>query len=126
MVDFDRLCGQTIADKHPTDFMPGNPMLARIYSPARTAMQSGKGKTGAWLLEYAPEKPKSIDPLMGYTSSSDMRAQVKLSFESREAAIAYAVKHGIPHRVEEPKTTTAKRVSYSDNFAYARKQPWTH
>jgi hypothetical protein len=102
------------------------PMLARIYSPARTAMQSGKGKTGAWVLEYTPEKPKSIDPLMGYTSSSDMLAQVKLSFDSREAAVAYAVKHGIPHRIEEPKVSVAKRVSYSDNFAYARKQPWTH
>jgi hypothetical protein len=101
-------------------------MLARIYSPARTAMQSGKGKTGQWLLEYTPEKPKSIDPLMGYTSSSDMMAQVKLSFDSKDAAIAYATKHGIAHRIEEPKQATAKRVSYSDNFAYGRKQPWTH
>jgi hypothetical protein len=101
-------------------------MLARIYSPARTAMQSGKGKTGLWVLEYVPEKPKAIDPLMGYTSSSDMLAQVKLRFETVEAAIAYAEKKGIAYRVEEPKQPTVKRVSYSDNFAYARKQPWTH
>jgi ETC complex I subunit conserved region len=101
-------------------------MLARIYSPARTASQSGKGKTGVWLLEYVPEKPKSIDPLMGYTSSSDMLAQVKLKFDSKEGAIAYAEKNGIPFRVEEPKSTTPKRMSYSDNFAYAKKQPWTH
>ncbi|MGL4406698.1 MAG: ETC complex I subunit [Notoacmeibacter sp.] len=101
-------------------------MLARIYSPARTATQSGKGKSGVWLLEYVPEKPKSIDPLMGYTSSSDMMAQVKLKFESKEGAMAYATKNGIAFRVEEPKSTTAKRMSYSDNFAYAKKQPWTH
>jgi hypothetical protein len=101
-------------------------MLARIYSPARTAMQSGKGKTGAWLLEYVPEKPKTIDPLMGYTTSTDMMAQVRLRFETREAAIAYAEKHGLAYRVEEPKQATPKKVSYSDNFAYARKQPWTH
>ncbi|MCU0831099.1 MAG: ETC complex I subunit [Rhizobiaceae bacterium] len=101
-------------------------MLARIYSPARTAMQSGKGKTGLWLLEYVPEKPKAIDPLMGYTSSRDMLAQVKIRFDTKEAAIAYAEKNGIPYRVEEPKQPTVKRVSYSDNFAYTRKQPWTH
>jgi hypothetical protein len=101
-------------------------MTARIYSPARTAMQSGKGKTGNWVLEYVPEKPKSIDPLMGYTSSSDMLAQVKLRFDTKEAAVAFAEKKGIPHRVEEPKVPTAKRVSYPDNFAFARKTPWTH
>lgn len=101
-------------------------MLARIYSPARTAMQSGKGKTGLWLLEYVPEAAKTIDPLMGYTSSRDMRAQVKLRFETKEAAVAYAVRNGIPHRVEEPKLPTVKRVSYTENFAFSRKQPWTH
>ena len=101
-------------------------MLARIYSPARTAMQSGKGKTGLWLLEYVPEKPKTIDPLMGYTSSGDMRQQLRLRFESREEAVAYAERNGIPFRVEEPKLPVAKRVSYSDNFAFSRRQPWTH
>jgi ETC complex I subunit conserved region len=101
-------------------------MLARIYSPARTASQSGKGKTGVWLLEYVPETPKSIDPLTGYTSSTDMLAQVKLKFDSKDGAIAYAEKNGIAYRVEEPKTATPKRVSYSDNFAYSKKQPWTH
>ena len=101
-------------------------MLARIYSPTNSAMQSGKGKTGVWLLEYVPEVAKSIDPLMGYTSSSDMMAQVKLKFDSKEGAIAYAEKNGIAYRVEEPKTTIRRRMSYSDNFAYAKKQPWTH
>jgi hypothetical protein len=102
------------------------PMLARIYSPANSAMQSGKGKSSHWLLEYVPEVAKSIDPLMGYTSSSDMMAQVKLKFESKDGAIAYAEKNGIPFGVEEPKTTTRRKMSYSDNFAYGKKQPWTH
>ena len=101
-------------------------MLARIYSPANSAMQSGKGKAGVWLLEYVPEVAKSIDPLMGYTSSSDMMAQVKLKFESKDGAIAYAEKNGIPFRVEEPKSVILRKMSYSDNFAYAKKQPWTH
>jgi ETC complex I subunit conserved region len=101
-------------------------MLARIYSPARTAMQSGKGKTGYWMLEYVPEKPKSIDPLMGYTSSGDVLSQVRMRFETVEAAIAYAERNGIAYRVELPKASTPKRVSYSDNFAYQRRQPWTH
>jgi ETC complex I subunit conserved region len=101
-------------------------MLARIYSPAPTTSQSGKGKSSHWLLEYVPEVAKSIDPLTGYTSSSDMMAQVKLKFETKDSAIAYATKNGIPHRVEEPKVTTPRKMSYSDNFAYAKKQPWTH
>ena len=101
-------------------------MLARIYSPAPTTSQSGKGKTGVWLLEYVPEVAKSIDPLMGYTSSSDMLAQLKLKFESKESAVAYAEKNGIAFRVEEPKFTTPRKMSYSDNFAYTKKQPWTH
>ncbi|NJR13143.1 MAG: ETC complex I subunit [Phyllobacteriaceae bacterium] len=101
-------------------------MLARIYSPARTSMQSGKGKTGNWVLEYVPLKPKSIDPLMGYTSSSDVLSQVRLTFDSMEAAVAFADRKGIAYHVEQPKAPTVKRVSYSDNFSYARKQPWTH
>ena len=44
-------------------------MSARIYSPAKTAMQSGKAKTGYWVLEYDPAEKRRIDPLMGYTSS---------------------------------------------------------
>ena len=101
-------------------------MIARIYSPARTAMQSGKGKTGLWLLEYEPAMPRKIDPLMGYSTSADMLQQVRLRFDSREAAVAYAEKNGIAFRVEEPKEPRRNRVSYSDNFNFYRKQPWTH
>ncbi len=101
-------------------------MSARIYSPAKTAMQSGKAKTGYWVLDFDPEKPREIDPLMGYTTSSDMKSQIRLAFDSKEEAIAYAEKHGIAFRVQEPKEAKRRQISYSDNFRYDRKTPWTH
>ena len=100
-------------------------MTARIYQPARSAMQSGEAKD-SWLLEYEPEKPREIEPLMGWTSSSDMRSQVKLKFDSKEEAIAYAERDGIAYRVEEPKRVETKILSYSDNFAPNRVVPWSH
>ena len=101
-------------------------MAARIYSPAKTAMQSGKSKTGQWVLEFDPETPRKIDPLMGYTTSNDMKSQIRLTFETREEAVAYAEKHGIEHRVEEPKEAKRRQISYAENFRYDRKIPWTH
>ncbi|HZG31601.1 ETC complex I subunit conserved region [Ensifer adhaerens] len=101
-------------------------MSAKIYRPAKTAMQSGKAKTHLWVLEFDQQAPRVIDPLMGYTGSGDMQQQVKLSFETREAAEAYAKANGIAFRVIEPKEATRKAVSYSDNFRYSRTQPWTH
>ena len=100
-------------------------MTARIYQPARSAMQAGQAKDD-WLLEYEPEKPREIEPLMGWTSSSDMRSQVKLRFDSRDEAIAYAERNGIAYRVEEPKRDARKVLSYSDNFAPNRIVPWSH
>jgi hypothetical protein len=89
-------------------------MLARIYRPAKNAMQSGKAKTKDWLLEFAPEDARAADPLMGWTQTRDMDGQIRLSFETPEEAVAY------------PKP--AKRIvkAYADNFAFNRKQPWTH
>ena len=101
-------------------------MSARIFSPAKTAMQSGKAQTGAWVLEYEPEKPRKIDPLMGYTSSGDMKSQIKLVFDTKEEAIAYAEKHGIPFRLELPNEPKRRQISYAENFRYDRKTPWTH
>ena len=65
-------------------------MVARIYKPSRSAMQSGKGKSESWLLEFESDAPRTTDPLMGWTSSGDTRQQLKLSFETKELAIAYA------------------------------------
>jgi hypothetical protein len=101
-------------------------MSARIFSPAKTAMQSGQAKTGRWVLDFDPETPRKIDPLMGYTTSSDMRSQIRLTFETKEEAIAYAEKHGIDFRVQEPKEPKRRQISYTDNFRYDRKIPWTH
>ena len=101
-------------------------MTARIYRPARTAMQSGKGKSKSWLLVHEPATPRGIEPLMGYTSSGDTRQQVKLSFETLEEAEAYAQRNGIAYTVQPAHDPTPKRVSYPDNFRSDRKTPWTH
>lgn len=89
-------------------------------------MQSGRAKTGYWLLEFDRDSPRTVDPLMGYTSSADPNAQVRLRFQTREEAIAYAEKHGIGYRVDEPKEPKRRRIAYADNFKYDRKIPWTH
>ncbi len=101
-------------------------MRARIYQPAKNAMQSGKARTKLWVLEYEPEAPREIDPLMGWTSSTDMRSQVELEFDTREEAIAYAEAHAIPYQVFEPHLPKAAAKSYSDNFRTDRKIPWSH
>jgi hypothetical protein len=101
-------------------------MRARIYRPAKTAMQSGRALTRRWLLEYEPETPQEIDPLMGWTSSGDMRRQVQLEFDSREEAVAYAEKNAIPFQVFEPHSPVQRAKSYADNFRFDRKIPWSH
>jgi hypothetical protein len=100
-------------------------MTARIYLPARSATQSGQAKD-KWVLEYEPEVPRAIEPLMGWTSSSDMKSQVRLRFDTKEEAIAYAERNGIVFRVEEPKPAARKILSYSDNFLPNRVVPWSH
>ena len=89
-------------------------------------MSSGEAKTHEWVLEFERESPRSIEPLMGYTSSGDMRSQVRLTFADREGAVAYAERNGIAYRVIEPKEKKRRTVSYSDNFNFRRAQPWTH
>ena len=101
-------------------------MIARIYKPARTAMQSGTANTREWVLDYEPEQPRQIEPLMGWTSSGDMRQQVRLQFDTVEEAIAYCERHGIPFQLSEPKLPARRGIAYADNFAYGRRSPWTH
>lgn len=101
-------------------------MTARIYKPAKGAMQSGLARTRRWLLEYEQESPRDIEPLMGWTSSSDMRQQLRMRFDTREEAIAYAERAGIAYRVEEPQPAARRPMSYSDNFKFSRPMPWTH
>jgi hypothetical protein len=101
-------------------------MTARIYRPSKTAMQSGTAKTKDGVLDYEPEEPRVIESLMGWTSSGDMKSQVRLTFDSKEEAIAYAERHGIPYQVFEAKQPPRRGLSYADNFAFHRKDAWTH
>ena len=101
-------------------------MTARIYKPSKSAMQSGFGRTKEWVLEFAPAAARTVDPLMGWTSSTDTASQVKLSFDTQEEAIAYAERNGIPFVVSEPTQRKAIRKSYSDNFKFGRIGSWTH
>jgi hypothetical protein len=101
-------------------------MLARIYRPARNAMQSGKANTKEWLLEFEPASARAPDRLMGWTLSSDMNGQVRLAFDTREEAVAYAQRHGIAFELMTPKEHAKVPKAYADNFAFTRREPWTH
>jgi antibiotic biosynthesis monooxygenase (ABM) superfamily enzyme len=101
-------------------------MRARIYKPAKNAMQSGRAGTKLWVLEFEPESARTPDPLMGWTSSNDMRQQVALEFETQEEAVAYAQKNGIPFQFFEPHAPKPRPKSYADNFKFDRKIPWSH
>jgi hypothetical protein len=101
-------------------------MLARIYRPAKSAMQSGVAKTKDWVLEFEPASARRPDPLMGWSSSTDMNGQVRLAFDTEAEAVAYANHHGIPFQVFEPKVPRRIIKAYADNFAFSRKEPWTH
>jgi hypothetical protein len=93
---------------------------ARIYQPDKTAMQSGKAKTLAWLFEFAPEKPYFIDNLMGWNGMTDMPQEIRLSFPTKEAAVAFAERQRIPYEVELPHKRRKLRKAYADNFKYNR------
>lgn len=103
-------------------------MRARIYRPARTAMSSGTAKTKTWVLEFAPASARGIDPLMGWTSSGDTQTQVRMNFETKEAALDYAREHGIDALVLEPKPRrpNIRPRGYGENFATNRRGAWTH
>ena len=101
-------------------------MSARIYQPSRTATQSGAAKTRRWLLEFEPDSPREIEPLMGWTSSGDMNSQVKLWFDTKEEALAFAAGKGLTATVEETQAHARKTQVYSDNFKTSRVGQWTH
>lgn len=103
-------------------------MRARIYQPARNAMQSGTAKTRNWVLEFAPASAREVDPLMGWTSSSDTQTQVRLRFDSKDAALEYAQANGIEAQVIDPKKRkpNVRPGGYGENFATNRRGVWTH
>ncbi len=101
-------------------------MQVRIFRPAKTATQQGLANTKAWRLEFEPVSARSVEPLMGWTSSRDTRRQVLLSFDTKDEAIAYAVKHGYMYTLEEPQVPQVRPKAYADNFRFDRRRPWTH
>lgn len=103
-------------------------MRARIYQPARNAMQSGMARSQGWVLEFIPADARKIDPLMGWTSSDDTQTQVRLQFDSVDAAVEYARAHGINAVVRNPQTRkpNIRMGGYGENFATNRRGTWTH
>jgi hypothetical protein len=101
-------------------------MLAKIYRPAKNAMQSGQAGSKHWLLEFEPGVRPPPDLLMGWTSDADTGGQVRLSFDTREQAIAFARRHNVAHRVVEPQDPKRVIKAYGDNFSFRRKEPWSH
>ncbi|MCA8881234.1 MAG: ETC complex I subunit [Rhodobacteraceae bacterium] len=103
-------------------------MKARIYRPAKNAMTSGTAKTKKWVLDFVPQSPRDVDPLMGWTGSADMESQVRLRFDTKEAALRYAEENGIDAVVQEPKTRkpNIRPRGYGENFVPDRRGAWTH
>lgn len=101
-------------------------MLAKIYRPARNAMQSGTAKSREWLLEFDSSTPRTVDPLMGWISNADTNTQVRMTFETRDEAIAFCQRQGIAFQVTEAREPKRVIKAYADNFASNRKRPWTH
>ncbi|MDA1089190.1 MAG: ETC complex I subunit [Proteobacteria bacterium] len=92
----------------------------RIYKPAKTAMQSGRRNAKRWVLEFEPASAKQTDSLMGWIGSSDTRGQVRLRFDSKEDALAFAQTNKLTARVQNPKPRRIKHKNYADNFSFHR------
>ena len=93
---------------------------ARIYQPARTAMQAGWVNTRKWVLEFESEGAKRADPLMGWIGSADTRGQVRLKFDSRDEAVDFAKRNALTFEVYEPRALRVRPKIYADNFRYGR------
>jgi hypothetical protein len=97
---------------------------AKIFQPAKTAMQSGKGKTRQWILEYVKPQPGRPDALMGWNTMPDTITELKLFFATKDEAVTYATAKGIPFEVIEPKTTVVPPKAYAENFSFNRRNSW--
>lgn len=101
-------------------------MLAKIYRPTKTAMQSGKAGTRKWVLEFDDPARQPSDPLMGWSSDLDTIGQVRMKFDTKEQAIEFARARNIPHQVITPNEMRRTPRAYGDNFAFRRREPWSH
>lgn len=110
----------------PQDSQRKPPMLARIYKPTPSAMQSGKANAKEWVLEFESGAARKLDPLTGWSGSADTSAQVRMNFATREEAIAFAQRQSLPFQVIDRKEAPRIVKAYADNFTFGRKRPWTH
>lgn len=88
----------------------------RIFQPSKTAMQSGPGKTRRWLVQFERDGPQVADPLMGWIGSSDTRPQVRLFFDNKDEAIAFAERNKLSYVVQESRAHKVRPKSYAENF----------
>lgn len=91
---------------------------ARIYKPSKTAMQSGRGKTAAWVLEYEPATPKGPESLMGWTAAGDTLGQIRLKFTDLKEAQQYAEAKGLEYTISGEHERRLRPRNYGDNFRY--------
>jgi hypothetical protein len=101
-------------------------MKVRIFRRGKSAMQSGRAGADKWAVEFPPNAPRQAYPLNGWTMSGDMQRQLRLEFDSKEEAIAYAEREKLAYLVEPDRQHQLKPKSYSDNFRYDRIGRWTH
>jgi len=93
-------------------------MTARIYRPAKTATQSGRGNTRHWILEFDSQFPQRTDSLTGWIGSDGTQQQVRMKFPSSEAAVAFAERSGIGYTLVKPSQTRVRKRTYADNFRH--------
>lgn len=98
----------------------------RVFQPCKNAMQSGRGKTKFWLVEFEPGAQAQNDGLMGWVGQGDTRNQLEMRFETRDDAVAFCTRNSLDYQVIEPKARRVHRKTYSDNFSYDRDTNWTH
>ncbi len=101
-------------------------MRARIFKEPRATPQSGHANSHDWIVEYGQTTPRRTDPLMGWVGSGDTQSQLRLKFPTREDAVGYAEREGIPYDLELPTPRIRKPKAYADNFRSDRVQNWTH
>jgi hypothetical protein len=95
---------------------PGNP-LAVIFRPARSAMTSGKARSGQWKLRFEPQAAPFVEPLMGWTGSEDTLRQVELAFPTAEAAVRYARRQGLQYELRGSDIPEAGVRNFADRPA---------
>ena len=102
-------------------------MRARIFQRPQTATQSGLAGVGNWVFEFQPTDREVNDPLMGWWGSRNTEGQVRLRFDTKEEAVAFADANGVSYDLElPPPTKPPKPKAYADNFRYNRVENWTH